>query len=189
MNIFMTDTCPVKSAQNLCDTHCSKMILETAQILSTAHRCLDGRRGVYVNGKGVEKKGLLLDGEAEHILYRETHVNHPSVLWARFTSGNYRWLYKHMKALDAEFKWRFDKPQGHLSGSLLPYLEEPPKNILEASMTPLPLAMPDAYQSDDVVDSYRRYIVLGKCIQYPEKFRWNNKREKPEWFSNYVHAD
>jgi hypothetical protein len=42
MNIFYRSRCPKKAAESLCDQHIVKMPLETAQILSTAHRFLDG---------------------------------------------------------------------------------------------------------------------------------------------------
>ena len=42
MNIFYLDKNPVVAAQMQCDKHVVKMILESAQMLSTAHRVLDG---------------------------------------------------------------------------------------------------------------------------------------------------
>ena len=42
MNIFFLAKTPEKSAQYLCDKHVPKMIIESAQMLSTAHRLLDG---------------------------------------------------------------------------------------------------------------------------------------------------
>ena len=42
MNIFILDTDPVVAAQSQCDKHVVKMVTESAQMLSTAHRVLDG---------------------------------------------------------------------------------------------------------------------------------------------------
>ena len=42
MNIFILDTDPIVAAQLQCDKHVVKMIVESAQMLSTAHRMLDG---------------------------------------------------------------------------------------------------------------------------------------------------
>ena len=42
MNIFYLHPDPVVCAAHHCDKHVVKMILETAQLLSTAHRVLDG---------------------------------------------------------------------------------------------------------------------------------------------------
>ena len=42
MNIFYLDNDPIKSAELHCDKHVVKMIIEYAQLMSTAHRVLDG---------------------------------------------------------------------------------------------------------------------------------------------------
>ena len=42
MNIFVLSEEPREAAQMMCDKHCSKMIVEAGQMLSTAHRMLDG---------------------------------------------------------------------------------------------------------------------------------------------------
>ena len=43
MNIFILDEDPTIAAQMQCDKHVVKMIVESAQMLSTAHRMLDGK--------------------------------------------------------------------------------------------------------------------------------------------------
>ena len=42
MNVFVLSECPIESAEMMCDKHIPKMIVEAAQMLSTAHRMLDG---------------------------------------------------------------------------------------------------------------------------------------------------
>ena len=42
MNIFRLHDDPVISAQMMCDKHVVKMVTEYGQLLSTAHRVLDG---------------------------------------------------------------------------------------------------------------------------------------------------
>ena len=42
MNVFYVDKHPVKAAEQMCDKHIVKMILESAQLLCTCHRVLDG---------------------------------------------------------------------------------------------------------------------------------------------------
>ena len=44
MNLFILDKDPVLAAQLQCDKHVVKMIVESAQMLSTVHRMLDGRQ-------------------------------------------------------------------------------------------------------------------------------------------------
>ncbi len=41
MNVFYVDKHPVKAAEQMCDKHIVKMILESAQLMCTAHRELD----------------------------------------------------------------------------------------------------------------------------------------------------
>ena len=52
MNIFYLDKDPIVAAQMSCDKHVCKMIIESAQMLSTAHRMIDG-----VQYTGKTKKG------------------------------------------------------------------------------------------------------------------------------------
>ena len=42
MNIFVLDDQPEIAAQMMCDKHVVKMILESCQLMSTAHHVLDG---------------------------------------------------------------------------------------------------------------------------------------------------
>ena len=42
MNIFYLSDNPVEAAEWMVDRHVVKMVLESAQLLSTAHRLLDG---------------------------------------------------------------------------------------------------------------------------------------------------
>jgi hypothetical protein len=75
MNIFVTDPDPVISAQTLCDKHVVKMVLESAQMLSTAWR---------------EYSSEYAD---EHELYKTAHLNHPCSIWVRLARENYSGLY------------------------------------------------------------------------------------------------
>ena len=43
MNIFVLDNDPIKAAEYSCDKHVVKMIVESCQMLSSAHRVLDGQ--------------------------------------------------------------------------------------------------------------------------------------------------
>ena len=98
MNIFVTDPDPVISAQTLCDKHVVKMVLESAQMLSTAWR---------------EYSSEYAD---EHELYKTAHLNHPCSIWVRLARENYRWLYKHFVALCEEYTHRYEK--SHASARL-----------------------------------------------------------------------
>ena len=92
MNIFYLDRDPVIAAQMMCDKHVVKMILESAQMLSTAHRVLDGDE--YANKMG---------------LYKMAHKNHPSTIWVRSSERIIEWLWEHYVALMDEYTYRYGK--------------------------------------------------------------------------------
>ena len=48
MNIFYLHDDPKIAAEMSCDKHVVKMILESAQVLSTCHRVQDGKDGVIL---------------------------------------------------------------------------------------------------------------------------------------------
>ena len=89
MNIFVTDPDPVISAQTLCDKHVVKMVLESAQMLSTAWREPNDLRSSEFSSKYAD----------EHELYKTAHPNHPCSIWVRQARENYKWLYRHFVAL------------------------------------------------------------------------------------------
>lgn len=167
MNIFYIDKNPEIAAMQLVDKHVVKMILEYAQLLSTAHRVLDGRL--------IDKKWILED-DREDVLYKSTHVNHPSAIWVRKSNNNYNWLYCHFVATCKEYTHRYEKT--HLTESkLLDVLKFVPRNIPVDYLTPMPCAMPDEYKiSDDPVENYREYYRKSKANLHS----WKN-RERPDW--------
>jgi hypothetical protein len=86
MNIFYTDPCPVNCAKYLDNKRVVKMVLETAQLLSTARTF----------------------HELE-TTYRPTHMNHPCAIWVRSSLENYLWTYAHFKALLEEYTRRYTR--------------------------------------------------------------------------------
>ena len=101
MNIFYLDRDPVKAAQMSCDKHVVKMILESAQMLCTAKRVLDGIEWTdYTkNGRKIRRWRLENPNE-EAIIYKAGWLKHPSTQWVMASSYNYMWLYRHMMALN-----------------------------------------------------------------------------------------
>jgi len=159
MNIFYLDRDPVIAAQMMCDKHVVKMILESAQMLCTAHRVLDGEE--YANKMG---------------LYKMAHKNHPSTIWVRTSFHNYRWLWQHMCALMKEYTYRYGKT--HATSRLRDALLRPPKNISlsDAGGDP-PQCMPDYCKGEDTVLAYQNYYILEKS-----GFAKWTKREAPVFF-------
>lgn len=159
MNIFYLDNDPKIAAQYHCDKHVIKMILESGQLLSTAHRVLDP------------------DVSFED-LYKETHVNHPSAIWVRQGVENYQWVYDLMIYLNEEKHFRYGSGDHLTVTKLRDFLKNPPKNIPSGS-TELILAMPEQYQTDDPVESYRNYYRESKQHLH----HWK-KRGEPSWIQN-----
>ena len=109
MNIFTTNNCPVVSAQEMCDKHVVKMIVEYAQLMSTAHRVLDGKQ--YEGRTRLNrriKRWLHPDEEMEKILYKASHIKHPSGIWCRSTTANYKWLYRHFIDQSIAYSGEYD---------------------------------------------------------------------------------
>lgn len=185
MNIFVLDESPVLAAQMQCDKHVVKMIVESAQMLSTAHRILDGKMRVVetttASGKKRNvKRWLLADKEMNDILYGVTHPGHPSTKWTMESMANYIWHYEHFCALCDEYTHRYGKT--HKTDAALRFvLDEAPKNIPDIGQTPFRLAMnsqPQCMNPADPVSSYRAFY---QTKQGRFKMVWS-KRGKPDWF-------
>jgi len=177
MNIFYIDECPKQAAKWMVDKHVVKMILETAQLLSTAHRFVDGIESDGISSSGRRKKIWVLRDNRENIMYQATHINHPSAIWARDTLANYQWLWQHLKALCEEYTYRYDKVHKVQSCGLMDMLYTPPYDIKKYNMTKMPSAMDEEYRiSNNPIKNYRNYYKFGKASLH----KWT-KRQQPEW--------
>lgn len=163
MNLFATSQCPVQSAKDHCNVHCTKLIVEVCQMLSTAHFVLDG---VQVG-------------------YKPTHKNHPCSIFVRSTSENYKWTYEHLKALCEEYTFRTSKV--HKSSELLISLAKLPSKIEIAERTSFALAMPDEYKKLGIFDQTKAYqsYLRSKFVEWqqrdkPIKVCWG-LRGAPDW--------
>ena len=136
MNIFFLDKDPKIAAQLQCDKHVVKMVLETAQMLSTAAR----------------KRGFELG-------YKAAYPKHPMTLWISESPNNYSWAIQHGLALGTEYQLRYHKV--HKSHEVIKELAML-DNGDSTQMTKPPQCMPDEYKTDDYVQSYRNYYVGDK---------------------------
>ena len=140
MNIFYLDKDPVKAAQVQYNKHVVKMILESAQMLCTAHH-------VY--------------GFPDDVPYKQSHLNHPSTIWCRQNRHNYMWLYRHMIALGDEYTRRYGKT--HMSITKCKnILRSYPALIPNGEFTQPPQAMPDEYKDKCSVQAYWNYYIGEK---------------------------
>jgi len=141
MNIFYLDRDPVKAAKIQYNKHVVKMILESAQMLCTAHHHYD-------NGHNVP--------------YKKAHYNLPSTIWCRQNAKQYMWLYNHMLALGEEYTKRYKKTHLTITKCKEP-LKHLPMGIPDSTFTEPPQCMPDEYKvKDDSLSAYWNYYEQEK---------------------------
>lgn len=155
MNIFVLDEDPKAAARYQCDRHVVKMILESAQMLSTIrhqHGC--------------------------PAPYKPTHAKHPCTLWAGECAENYAWLVEHLEGLLEEYTRRYGKT--HATAAHRETLSEVPQALpRRGARTPFAQVMPEGYRiPGDAVTAYRRFYQGEKGAIA----RWKDG-EVPGWFS------
>lgn len=176
MNVFFVDRNPIIAAKSLCDQHVVKMTLETAQILSTA--CVELGVSSHISG-----------------LYKPTHKNHPSCVWARASLEHFQWLLAHGIALGTEYTERFGKV--HRSAQVFLEILKSLNHVTTAKFPSTgwvdpPIAVRDPLRAQvtirdergkiDVVESYRKYYRDHKKVFGVVRKRnaaW--KKNKPTW--------
>ena len=140
MNIFYLDKCPYKAAELQYNKHVVKMILESAQMLCTAHH----HYNIFTD-----------------VPYKKAHYNHPSTIWARENHYQYQWLYWHMMALGDEYKKRYNKE--HLSiTKCKECLSFSPYGISLGKFEQPPQCMPDEYKDKCSIQAYWNYYIGDK---------------------------
>lgn len=155
MNIFYTDENPSIAASNLCRVHINKMIIESAQLLSTAHRGIDG--------------------SVDNRLYKITHLNHPSNIWVRQSRQHYIWLLAHM----ASMMTLYTKVSGKVHAvedRCLKTLSSVPRGMVNNNWEEPPFCAIERFREEigvvnDVKQDYKNYLAW----KYKE---WQN-RDKP----------
>ena len=142
MNIFYLHRDPVIAAKVQYNKHVVKMILESAQMLCTAHHH-------YGNGNNVP--------------YKKAHYNHPSTKWVRESDEHYNWLFDHMVALGHEYTKRYGKTHLTINKCFLP-LYRIPVGIPNNGFTPPPQCMPDQYKDELSTTAYWNYYIGEKHV-------------------------
>jgi hypothetical protein len=85
---------PIVAAQSLVDRHIVKMILESVQLLSTAHRLVDGKCMLPYPPKGRKVKRWKLDDQREDAVSGHTCQSSICCLVPE-CQDNYYWLFNH----------------------------------------------------------------------------------------------
>ena len=149
MNIFYLHRDPYNAAEYQYNKHVVKMILESAQMLCTAHH--------HYN-------------EDTDVPYKKAHYNHPSTIWTRESDEHYMWLFDHMVALGKEYTKRYGKTHLSITKCFLP-LYRIPVGIPSNGFTQPPQCMPDEFKDECSVKAYWNYYI-------GEKYTVANKNEK-----------
>lgn len=179
MNIFYLDPDPITCAQMHIDKHCVKMVLEYTQLLSTAHRILDGKEEEGKTKTGRSVKRWRLEEPLDKIIYTATHANHPSAIWVRQSVGNYTWLANLLNELCKEYTYRYNKIHKVERTGLAHLLRfNIPTNIPRSHFFDPPPAMPDEYKDRNSIVSYHNYYKGPKAAFA----KWTN-RPIPAWFN------
>lgn len=177
MNIFYIDSDPKVCAEMHNDKHTVKMIIEYSQLMSTAHRLLDGVPYIDKTSNGRSIKRWRLEGENETVMMKASHINHPSAVWARATKENYVWLYRLWYYLCKEYTYRYGKIHA-VETRMMNALYLPPNNIKACKFYAPTPAMPDDVKvPGDSIASYRNYYNKNKT----HLASWKN-RPIPHWY-------
>ena len=183
MNIFVLHEDPIVAAQMVCDKHVGKMIIESAQMLSTVHRMLDGipEKRPSRSGKTIQTYYAFGD-KRDDLYYLAVHKFHPCTTWTAKSKTNYEWHYDHFRGLANEFEYRRNKQ--HVSWQKLGImLSKPPKNIPDIGLTEFAQAMshyPDCKVEGDPVKAYRNYYHAAKPFA-----KWDWGRPAPSWWQGF----
>lgn len=172
MNIFVTSDCPKVCAETLDNRRVIKMILETAQMLST-------------NIRHAYEMHNLPATDKVNCLYKSTHLNHPCTVWARTTLANHNWCINHLDNLLAEYTHRYGKTHKTTLIALVIKSIDMSKLLPNNSLTPFVNC--SLFKNTEIHNAYK--ITL--CIKWEDdRFRgytpqWT-KRTSPAFYNDYL---
>jgi hypothetical protein len=152
MNLFVPSPEIRPSVEALDDKRVVKMVLETAQLLSTAIR--------------------ILNPETTLPVYKMTHKNHPVSIWVRSSIDNYKYGMEYFVTICNEYTHRFGKT--HKSMELLPHFCEFFKWLHTERNFPMqqtPFANCTEFKTDEVHTAYKKTLTA----------KWNNDKITPRW--------
>ena len=173
MNIFVLNANPRKAAEAHGDKHVVKMILESCQMLYTAHwtavypEILKERSAVKI---ARVQKALKLP---EHMIsapkrkegepgYRPVHLHHPCTIWVRENVGNYMWTVDLALALAVEYEFRWPGREHSCKAHALWLKANLPPGISRAERNSFAIAMDPKYRLTDPIESYINFYKGSK---------------------------
>jgi len=130
MQLFVTDINPAVCARHLDDLRLNKIIVESAQLISTSHP------------------------ELIHKPYKATHINHPLVVWISEDIENYYWTVDYFKALCCQRTKRFPERLIHKTAFRFENIKSGKWSLKEEDFyncTP--------YKDIPTFEAYKRYLL------------------------------
>jgi hypothetical protein len=199
MNIFVLHKNPRKSARWHADKHVIKMLLESVQMLYTAHWVTTyplllqqaSPQALSKYQKTLTTPPLLEVKEAptqkmnpSQRGYRPVHVHHPCTKWVYASLANYIWLCELAICLADEFRYRWPDSAPHSCEVHAQWLlANPPAKLKQnkSPITPFALAMPDEYKKNNAIGSYRSFYKGSKTDRgITNKY---TRRQRPHWLN------
>jgi hypothetical protein len=177
MNIFYLSHKPSRCARWHCDKHVVKMILETTQLLYTAHWVLSAMKGLRPLFRTAPR---LASNPNQRGYLSIRNQKHPSAIWVRESLDHYLWLCDLGLALCREFRHRFGEGKAHACEPHLKWLQRyPPSFLSSKGWKQPPQAMPEEYRRPDSIQAYRAYYKLDKGEK--RNILTYSKRHRPHW--------
>ena len=175
MNIFALSLNPKDAAQAHGDKHVVKMILETCQMLYTAHwiaahpELLVHRAPIKLAAAhklleipaGMQTAPVCLSRPEAG--YRPVHAHHPCTIWIRTSVENYLWAADLALAIAEEYEYRWPG-RIHSCKAHAEWLKANPPmpSLPEIARTPFAMAMPVEYKMSDPVQAYINFYKGSK---------------------------
>jgi len=161
MNIFFLHHTAIASARYHADIHVGKMLLESCQLLATAHHVL---------------------GNGDAVTYKPTHKNHPCAVWVRESKLHYKFVSDLAIHLACEFRKRFGKTHA-CEAVFEKELRHAPPALTNCKWVQPPQAMPEEFRGSDFVEAYKKYYASKADTM---KMIWfKDEGATPWWFIDY----
>lgn len=195
MNIFYLSEDLEECAEFHIDRHCTKMILESAQLLCMA-LWADKLFGYVPRALTPEEYAVLKEvmraepadmDQRTFVPYKAGHHNHPCSIWLRSSVEHFYYLHNLANELQREAWYRGYKT--HKSIGVINSLPLPKHTPDNGFVPPFP-AMPEELKSGDTLQDYRLFYMLDKAAipatwKYRDKpFWWNDERAL--WHKRYT---
>ena len=197
MNIFALSLNPKEAAQAHGDKHVVKMILETCQMLYTAH-WIAAHPDLLIHRAPIklaaahkclevpaDMQSAPLRLSAPEPGYRPVHAHHPCTIWIRTSIENYLWAADLALAIADEYEFRWPG-RTHSCKAHATWLKANPPRLPDVPQTPFAMAMPDEYKVSDPVQAY---INFYKGSKHDRGLTTYTRRGSPAFLDTLIRDD